>query len=118
MSDEPVTLAPFGVGCPCVETHCPSSYVRVTHHVIPQSWGGPDVPGNKRDVCSNTHDATHRLIDDYVRYHRAGLGEPPWEHRRKFNALARAMAAVAWANRPEKPTFTLPAYRPADPHQH
>jgi hypothetical protein len=111
---EPVALSPFGVGCPCVVTHSPSGYVLVVHHILPRSWGGPDVPSNRQEVCSNTHDATHRLLDDYVRYHRAGLGEPPWEHRRRFNPLARAMAAAGWEQRPATPTFTLPAYRPPE----
>lgn len=110
----PVTLNPFGIGCPCVAEHTPSGYVLVTHHVVPMSWGGPDVPGNRQPVCANTHDATHRLLDDYVRYHRAGLGEPPWEHRRRFNPLARSMAATGWAARPASPTFTLPAYRASE----
>ena len=104
---EPVALAPFGEGCACVAQHVPSGYVAVTHHVLPLSWGGPDEPGNKVLVCSNTHEATHRLIDDHIRFG----GEPPWEHRRRFNPLARDLAARAWAQRPDHPTYTLfPAY--------
>lgn len=107
----PVLLNPYGEGCPCVSTHVPSGYVLVTHHVVPLSWGGADVPENRQSLCSNTHDSTHRLLDDYVRAWRLGLGEPGWEHRRRFNPLARELAARGWAGRPATPTFTLPAYR-------
>lgn len=87
--------------------HSPASYVAVVHHVVPLSWGGPDVAANKVTVCSNTHEATHRLLDDHIRF----KGVPPWEHRRRFNPLARDLAARAWAARPAHPTYTLwPTY--------
>lgn len=111
MSIDPVTLAtlaPFGEGCECVTTHVPSSYIAVVHHVLPLSWGGLREPGNEVLVCSNTHEATHRLLDDHIRFD----GVPPWEHRRRFNPLARDLAARAWAQRPEHPTYTLwPTYQ-------
>lgn len=104
----PRLLAPLGEGCSCVEDHNPQAYVPEVHHVIPQSWGGPDVPENKRTICNNTHNATHRLLDEYVRRNRAGIDpKPPWSYQRHFTLLSRQMAEHAWEYRPVKPTFTL-----------
>lgn len=96
---------PLSAGCECVATHAPAAYVPVRHHVQPQSWGGPTVPGNLVVLCPNTHTATHRLIDEYV---RAG-GDPGWEVRRLFSRTSRALAVRAWEARPVSPTYTLPA---------
>jgi hypothetical protein len=94
---------PTGEGCTCVATHSPKAYVPVQHHIKPQSWGGLTVPSNLIVICSNTHDATHRLLDEYVRLG----GEPPWDFRRDYGPLPRRLAASAWSQRPPKPTYTL-----------
>jgi hypothetical protein len=65
-------------------------------------WDGPDIRENKRLICPNTHTATHRLIDEYV---RAG-GDPGWEVRRHFGVYVRELARFAWDHRPPKPTIT------------
>lgn len=101
--DEPVLLVPLGEGCACVATHSPVSYVPHRHHVIPKSWDGPDIESNIVTICPNTHTATHRLLNEYVRQG----GEPSWEYRRQFGPYVRALAARGWAGRPEKPTYTL-----------
>lgn len=105
---EPRSLAPLSEGCSCVENHNPQAYVLEVHHIIPLSWGGPDIPENKKGICNNTHNATHRLYDEHVRRQRAGLDPiPPWSYQRHFTLQSRQMAAHAWANRPAKPGFTL-----------
>ena len=91
-----ISLARMGEGCTCVATHSPAAYVVAKHHIKPQSWGGLTVPSNLIDICPNTHTATHRLLDDYVR----NGGDPGWEARRKFGVLARALALKAWEQRP------------------
>lgn len=99
---EPRELAPLGTGCECVNAHSPATYVPADHHVIPQSWGGQTVRSNLVRLCPNAHTATHRLLDTYV---RAG-GDPGWDTLRHFSPYIRHLAAVAWANRPPKPTIT------------
>lgn len=93
---------PIGEGCACVDDHNPSAYVPADHHIIPRSWGGPDVAENRRLICPNTHTAVHRLIDEYV---RAG-GDPGWEIRRHYGVYQRELAKFAWDHRPAKPTIT------------
>lgn len=90
--------------CPCVAEHRPASYVTNRHHIIPESWGGPSVADNLIDICPNTHTATHRLINAYI---HAG-GTPSWDVQQHYNALARDLAARAWAGRPsDHPPYTL-----------
>jgi hypothetical protein len=93
---------PLGQGCACVDDHSPAAYIPAEHHIIPLSWDGPDIRENKRLICPNTHTATHRLIDEYV---RAG-GDPGWEVRRHFGVYVRELARFAWDHRPPKPTIT------------
>ena len=93
---------PLGEGCVCVSSHTPSAYVPHKHHIIPLSWDGPDTADNIVMLCPNSHTAVHRLINDYV---RAG-GEPSWEIRRQFGPYVRKLAAIAWENRPQEPTYT------------
>jgi hypothetical protein len=105
---EPRTPRPIGEGCPCVITHAPAAYVAELHHIVPRSWGGPDVPENLASVCNNTHQAVHHLLDDHVRLFRlAGALELPWTVLRRYSAFQRDLAARGWAGRPERPTFTL-----------
>lgn len=55
-------------------------------------------------ICPNTHTATHRLLNEYV---RAG-GDPGWEVRRQFGPYSRELALRAWMNRPsDRPPFTI-----------
>lgn len=85
-----------------MRTHAPATYVAVRHHIVPQSWGGPTVEWNLVTICPNTHTATHRLIDEYVR----AAGDPGWAVRRQFGALAQFLAKSAWDKRPDTPTIT------------
>lgn len=103
VTDAEVKLNPLGKGCGCVEQHVPAAYVPEDHHIKPESWGGTRIPENLVRICPNTHTATHRLIDEYVR--EGGL--PPWETRKHFGATARLLAAKAWDQRPDVPTLTL-----------
>jgi hypothetical protein len=98
-----ISLAVLGEGCTCVATHSPVAYVPHRHHIRPRSWGGPDAADNLIVLCPNTHTATHRLLDEYVRHG----GDPGWEVRRQFGFLARALALRAWNERPsERPPLT------------
>lgn len=100
----PAKLAPLGQGCGCVEEHEPRAYVPNRHHIKPESWGGPTTDENLVTLCPNTHTATHRLIDEYV---RTG-GIPPWSTREHFGPLARALAEKAWELRPsDRPPLTM-----------
>lgn len=101
-SVERLQRRPIGEGCQCVDNHLPAAYVGALHHVLPQSWGGQTVPGNLVMLCPNSHTATHRLIDEYV---RAG-GDPGWEVRRHFGVYVRTLALRAWQQRPAHPTLT------------
>ena len=103
---EPRTLAPLGQGCECVADHSPAAYVPAWHHVQPQSWGGQTVKANLVLICTNTHTATHRLLDEYVRAN----GDPGWETKRHFGAYVRGLALRAWEQRPAKPTITSLAH--------
>jgi hypothetical protein len=101
----PRELAPLGEGCECVSSHSPAAYVPTRHHIVPQSWDGPNVDANLITICPNTHEAVHRLLDTYVR--NGGL--PDWETRRHFSNFQRELAARAWLQRPEHPTLTAHA---------
>lgn len=100
--DEVVGLNPLGALCGCVAEHSPKAFVPTNHHIVPESWEGSGEDWNRIWLCPNTHTATHRLIDDYV---RAG-GEPGWEIRQHFSPFVRDLAERAWAGRPENPTIT------------
>ena len=89
--------------CLCVTQHVPEAHVLNRHHILPKSWGGPDVPENLVDLCPNTHENVHKLLDQHVRLG----GIPSWEYRRRFSVYARDLAARAWEQRPPKPTYTL-----------
>lgn len=106
-----MSLAEVGEGCECVADHSPSAYLAVWHHILPKSWGGLDVVENRIHICSNTHEAVHRLIDDHIRWG----GTVPWSIRRHFSTFQRELADRAWVQRPAKPTYTLhyhPMLRP------
>jgi hypothetical protein len=92
--------------CKCVAIHCPASYTTITHHILPKSWGGQDVPENKVEVCANTHDSIHEILNQYVHLG----GKPPETWLQHYNAMARRLAADAWARRPsDKPPYTTAA---------
>ena len=82
--------------------HRPRPHQIDSHHIVPKSWGGLDAAPNKIDLCSQCHQNTHALIDEYVR-HR---GAPPTTIRRTYTTLERELAAKAWLSRPDVPTYT------------
>jgi hypothetical protein len=100
-------VSPLNAECACVADHRPSPLVLHSHHIVPLSWGGPDVAANRVTICPNCHTSTHMLLDQHV-----ALGREPLrrEMQAKFgcvpNWLVRALAARAWAQRPEHPTRT------------
>lgn len=95
--------------CLCVRDHNPNPMEPHDHHIIPKSWGGPDTPENKVKLCPTAHSNVHHLLDHYVRHFRAGLGEPPWAIQQHYSPYIRGLAAKAWAQRPDYPTYTLAA---------
>lgn len=102
LADIPMSLAELGQGCICVSSHTPRAYVPALHHIKPQSWGGATVKSNLILLCPNTHGATHRLLDTYVR----ADGVVTNADTRHFGDLSRALALSAWEQRPDKPTIT------------
>ena len=90
--------------CLCVSTHTPSMYTPNHHHIVPQSWGGETVNSNLVWLCPNSHTATHQLLNLYIH----AQGEPEWDVIRHYNELVRALAHLAWAQRPsDKPPYTV-----------
>ncbi len=61
-----IEAAPAAATCPCARRHSPPAIVIEEHHVLPLSWGGPDVPANKVAICAQTHFTTHALLNLYV----------------------------------------------------
>jgi hypothetical protein len=103
----PQHVSPLFAACICVSDHRPPPLVLHSHHVVPLSWDGPDVPANRVTICPTCHTSTHMLLDLYVALNR----EPtPAEMRAKFgripNRQMQVLAARAWASRPAHPTRT------------
>lgn len=89
--------------CECVSYHAPAAYVPNHHHVLPQSWGGLSTPDNLVWLCPNSHTATHDLLNQYV--HSGGT--PASTVLIHYNAHVRALAALAWSQRPsDHPPYT------------
>lgn len=96
-----MTLAP---NCVCVGQHVPEVHAPATHHIVPLSWGGPNVEANKVVLCPTTHENVHKLLNAYV--HAGGV--PDWSIRRQYSVYTRTLAQRAWDNRPnDKPPYTV-----------
>jgi hypothetical protein len=108
LGDLPLSLAELGQGCLCVSSHAPAAYVPALHHILPQSWGGRTVKANLVLLCPNSHTATHRLLDNFVR-----AGGTEGVDMRHFGPYARQHALQAWEQRPETPLITSIAARPS-----
>jgi hypothetical protein len=74
MTDTVVVATPGGpaerklpADCPGQAIHRPAPLRLVTHHVVPQSWGGRTEPGNLVDLCDNCHYGTHCVLDAFLR---------------------------------------------------
>lgn len=79
--------------CECVSYHSPVPTHLVNHHIVPLSYGGPDVDENQIWLCPTAHGNVHKLLWDYE---RAG-GLPPWEGVRwHYSAFIRNLAQKAW----------------------
>lgn len=91
-------------GCKCVGQHVPEVHAPAVHHILPRSWGGPDVPANRVVLCPTTHENVHKLLNAYV--HAGDV--PAWSLRRSYSAYARGLAQLAWDQRPsDKPPYTI-----------
>jgi 5-methylcytosine-specific restriction endonuclease McrA len=62
--------------CLCAEPHSPVPLAFQVHHVLPKSWGGPDVKTNKVTICGTCHDNVHHALDRAVAiaYATGGIG--------------------------------------------
>lgn len=89
--------------CACTVHHSPAPHQVDAHHILPKTWGGQSVPANLIDLCPNHHHNVHWLLDAYV---RAG-GKPNPDVWRTYAPFERHLAALAWAQRPPTPTYTL-----------
>lgn len=43
--------------------HSPRPNYSELHHILPMSWGGPDVADNRIAICPTGHANVHRLLD-------------------------------------------------------
>jgi len=90
------------VTCACSKRHSPRVVATDTHHILPRSWGGPDVASNRVEICPTSHRQIHRLLDAYV----TADATPSRTVCGQYNALTQELAARAWAQRPAIPTRT------------
>lgn len=63
------------------------------HHVWPKADGGPNVPANRRLLCSNAHSAVHDLLD---KMRKAGTEALPWQLRRGYGRKVRRLAVAGY----------------------
>ena len=121
--------------CVCVSEHRPPVTTFQRHHVVPKSWGGPDVAtwnGKPQIVitCGTTHDSVHMLLNHYVRAWKAHVealktnpdhqfAGPPTSITKLFTRHTQALAKAGWANKPpDHPTpYTLAAGTHPNQHQ-
>lgn len=79
--------------CLCVANHSPAIGELIQHHhVVPLSWGGPNTPGNKVDLCPNAHELVHRILNEGVRR----KAWPDWAYLQHFNWWIRGIARRGW----------------------
>lgn len=105
-------LSPTDFPCTGTGRHSPKPARTVLHHVVPLSWGGPDVPANKVVLCDNHHYGAHTAIDEYVRLSEKSW--PTWTHPApallaEYDGTMRALAlkAVQGYQGTTRPPFTL-----------
>lgn len=51
-----------GMRCVCVAEHRPFPLELHFHHVVPLTWGGPDVESNRVALCPSTHVNVHEIL--------------------------------------------------------
>jgi hypothetical protein len=52
--------------CPCVTRHAPRPLAFQVHHILPKSWGGPNIAANEATICGTCHDNVHHALDQAV----------------------------------------------------
>lgn len=92
--DETRVLVSDTITCKCVRRHHPKITIIDKHHIVPLSWGGPDVPENMIPICSNQHRLVHELLTLYKK--RSGYVLP--SELRKFPRFTQALAKKGWEN--------------------
>ena len=91
--------------CPCVSAHRPEPKGLDTHHILPLSWGGPDVAANRIDICPTTHRNVHDLLRLMVKTQQW----PPREVLMGYSKFARALVGrCIEANGGIPPRATIP----------
>jgi hypothetical protein len=80
------------VTCAAHRSHTPHIAKPQTHHVVPTSWGGPNVSENRVTLCPTGHTNVHALLDLYVK----ASGAPAWDAVRHFGPGERVLAERAW----------------------
>jgi hypothetical protein len=78
--------------CGCVRWHRPPIRIIDVHHIVPKSWGGPDVKTNTVPICSNTHRLVHELLNLYKKRN----GTPLIEELRPFPRYTKKLAQQGW----------------------
>ena len=85
-----VTLNADDHPCQCCTKHVPAPRRTVIHHILPLSWGGPDIPSNKIVLCDTGHYIVHWHLD---RWKRTGSKFPRSSHD---NAYLYDVASRGW----------------------
>ncbi len=95
------------ISCPCVVRHVPAIRSTVTHHTVPKSWGGPDTPDNRIELCDNAHRLVHHRLNQWRTYR----AEPPASG---FSTFIRDLARRGWEGadhtRPLPRTSAVPSH--------
>lgn len=99
--------------CKCVKNHSPKPVAFQVHHIVPTSWGGPNVASNKVTICGTCHDNTHTLLNLFVRYAKNG-DTPPASEVRKFPTYSKLLAHEALAAVGGKPPLVYTMGSPAE----
>lgn len=82
----------YGESCPCVKYHAPKPVELHIHHILPLSWGGPEIPANEIFICPNAHVSVHELLRAWRKYGT----EPPWIIRKYYSPFIRDLARKGW----------------------
>jgi hypothetical protein len=78
--------------CQIHRYHSPHVVDTDVHHIVPLSWGGPNIPSNKVSICPTGHRNVHELLREYAEFG----GTPPWEIRCRFSVAERELAQRGW----------------------
>jgi hypothetical protein len=91
--------------CYLHKTHSPEPLNAAIHHVLPKSWGGPDVESNKVTICPTGHENVHTILNWFVKF--GGPDEVPGDYRIRAGSTTWALALRAWEQHTAYTPYTL-----------